>query len=287
MAHRPVIIFDTSAVNWLLQEPDLPAILAGLRSGFFVRVMTNTFLEIAATSSAEQRGALASLGTTLCSMGECILPFNWLLEAHIKNFDSNDGYDWRQVHISPPRLQDLIARGGMFTDDDLATAERECSVQLQNEFEEPFNGLRPKYKRIFESVGKRIEDFSEFRTLMFGGNGAYWELAAGFYRHEVSRPPSAENVRKFVEACPPFHALLLAHARALYERCVPEKPVTTVKKLAKRVDTYMSIYLPYCDQFITADDDQCRCFNTVVSELKLCTTVRTYQGFRQGLLLSV
>lgn len=281
----PVIIFDTSGVNWLLAEADLPAILSGLRCGFFLRVMANTFSEIAATRSAEQRAPLVSLATQLCSMGECVLPFNWLLEAHIKTFDSNVAYDWRNVPISTARLQDLIARGGFFTDE-LAIAEHECSVRLQNQFEEPFNGLRPEYKRVFDSVGRRFRDFSEFRALMFGENGAYWELAAGLYRHEVSTQPSADTINNFVSACPPFHALLLAHARALYERCVPEKPATTFKKLAKRIDTYMAIYLPYCDQFVTADDDQHRCFNTVVSELKLSTTVLTYNDFRKGLLLS-
>lgn len=286
MTSRPVIIFDTSGVNRLLSEKDLPAILSGLRCGFFVRVMANTFGEIAATRSPDQRAPLVSLATQLCSMGECVLPVNWLLEAHIKTFESNAGYDWRRVPLSTARLQALIARGGFFTDE-LAVAERECSIQLQNDFEKPFNDLRHEYKRIFDSVGRRFRDFSEFRALMFGENGAYLELAAGLYGHEVSTQPSADKVNKFVSACPPFHAVLLAHARALYERCVPEKPVTTFRKLAKRVDTYMASYLPHCDQFVTADDDQQRCFNTVVSELKLSTTVVTYNDFRKGLLLSV
>lgn len=285
MASRPVIIFDTSGVNWLLAEKDLPAILLGLRCGFFVRVMANTFSEIAATRSGDQRAPLVSLAKELCSMGQCVLPFNWLLEAHIKTFDSNARYDWRRVPISTAHLQDLVARGEFFTDE-LAIAERECLVQLQSDFEKPFRGLRPEYKRIFDSVGRRFRNFSEFRALIFGENGAYRKLAEELYGQEVSTQPIAEQVYNLVSTCPPFHALLLAHARALYERCVPEKPVTAFKKLAKRVDTYMAIYLPYCDQFVTADDDQHRCFDTVVSELKLSTTVVAYRDFRKRLLLS-
>lgn len=75
MGYKPTIIFDTNAINRLAGEQDSSAVLAGLRSGFLVRVMTNNFYEMAATSSPERRTQLISFATTLSCIGECIFPF--------------------------------------------------------------------------------------------------------------------------------------------------------------------------------------------------------------------
>ena len=85
-------------------------------------------------------------------------------------------------------------------------------------------------------------------------------------------------MRAFVDACPPFRALLMALCVAQYQRCIqyPRHKSTGV------FDLYASVYLPYCEQFVTADPGQLGALLNVVSLARL--TVRSYTDFRATLL---
>jgi hypothetical protein len=79
----PVVIFDTSAINHLSKEQYYKGLVAALRHGFYTRVLATNFEEVAATVRSEERRALLlSVSRSLLAGGDCILPFNWLLEQH-------------------------------------------------------------------------------------------------------------------------------------------------------------------------------------------------------------
>jgi hypothetical protein len=282
----PVIIFDTSGINHLSKEAQWRGLVSGLRYGFYTRVMAATFEEVAATTrSVERRELLLSVSRSLLAGGDCIFPFNWLLETHIKAFESNE-YDWQQVPVCPPFLTETLIRDEAFFTDELAAEQLAHARELKDNFEVPFERMRPEFEEIFHRNGRRIQGFAEFRGVMFGAGGAYWRIGAELYRYAAGSCPDEEKIRRFAKACPPFYSLLIAYARAQYERCVAKTPATNRTKLASRVDTFMAVYLPYCAQFITADEDQHRCFSTVVAELKLGTTVQMYDEFWNSLLVA-
>ena len=88
----PVVIFDTSAINHLSKEQHYKGLVAALRHGFYTRVLATNFEEVAATVRSEERRALlVSVSRSLLAGGDCILPFNWLLEGHIEEFEKNSG----------------------------------------------------------------------------------------------------------------------------------------------------------------------------------------------------
>jgi len=287
MDRIPVIIFDTSAINYLSKEQHCKGLVAALRHGFFTRVLATNFEEIAATvRSEERRDLLVSVSGSLLTGGDCILPFNWLLEQHIQAFESNPSYDWQQVSVCPPDLAETLLRDKSFFCRELAVEQLSHAQKMQDDFEAPFERIRPEFEEIFRSHGRRIVSFAEFLEVMFSQGGSYWAIGAELYRHAAGNSPEEEKIRRFVAACPPFHSLLVAYARAQYERCVAVMPATNRKRLANRVDTFMAVYLPYCALFVTADEDQHRCFSTVASELKLGTSVLMYEQFWNSMLVA-
>jgi hypothetical protein len=282
----PVVIFDTSAINHLSKEQNWNGLVVAILHGFYTRVLATNFEEVAATvRSEERRDLLLSVSRSLLPGGDCILPFNWLLERHIEEFEKNPAYDWQKVAVCPPSLADTLLRDRNFFSNELAAQQLSHARQLQDQFEAPFDNIRPEFDEIFRRHDRRI-DFSEFLGIMFGPSGAYWAIGAELYRHVAGDPPDEEKVQRFATACPPFHALLIAYARAQYERCVAAAPAASRSRLANRVDTFMAVYLPYCAQFVTADEDQHRCFSTVVSELKLSTSVLMYDEFWNAMLVA-
>jgi hypothetical protein len=283
----PVVIFDTSAINHLSKEQHWSGLVAALGHGFYMRVLATNFEEVAATvRSEERRNLLLSVSRSLLTGGDCILPFNWLLERHVEEFDKNPAYDWQLVPVCPLPLARALLDDRRLFSDELAAQQLLHARQLQDDFEAPFERIRPEFEEIFRRHGRRIDSFTEFLGVMFRPGGSYWAIAAELYRHVAGNSLDEEKVRRFTAACPPFHAVLVAYARAQYERCVAQVPAAGKKRLANRVDTFMAAYLPYCAQFITADEDQYRCFSTAVSELNLTTSVLMYDQFWNSLLIA-
>ena len=85
------------------------------------------------------------------------------------------------------------------------------------------------------------------------------------YAAKAENVPDEDTIRRLVDTCPPFRALLMAVFVGEHDRCVRSLTEAERKSLASRNDLFMSVYLPYCDEFISDDRDQIRCLKEVVS----------------------
>ena len=100
VSRKPIIIFDTSGVCNLADEADFRAIAAGIRTAYYTRLTGSNIAEIAATTEEDSRTKLLDACQTLLSSGDCIDPFNWLVEKQTKAFDQNPKpYDWKKINI--------------------------------------------------------------------------------------------------------------------------------------------------------------------------------------------
>jgi hypothetical protein len=114
--------------------------------------------------------------------------------------------------------------------------------------------------------------------------GIFWNgYGAAYYERPAGNRPDEETVRRFVKVCPPFRALILGACMAQYERSVRDLSVGKSYR-AGRADLLMSVYLPYCDQFITSDPRQERCLREISAAGDLTTRVLSYASFRAGLI---
>jgi hypothetical protein len=186
----PVVIFDTSAINHLSKEQHWKGLVAALGHGFYARVLATNFEEVAATvRSEERRNLLLSVSRAMLARGDCILPFNWLLEQHVEEFEKNPAYDWQLVPVCPPSLVLVFLHDRKFFSDELAAQQLLHARQLQDDFEVPFDRIRPEFEEIFHRHDRRIDSFTEFLGVMFGTGGAYWAIAAELYRHVAGNSP--------------------------------------------------------------------------------------------------
>ena len=88
------------------------------------------------------------------------------------------------------------------------------------------------------------------------------------------------RVREFLDACPPFRALIYSQHISDYELMFRAEH-GSVRLIAGRNDLYMSVYLPYCNEFVTRDCGQKDSLRAVVEFGGLQTDVLSFTEFRE------
>jgi len=285
MANKPLIVFDTSALNSLADESDSTALISGMTAGFVVALTGDNVDEIAATPAAGRRHELLSVCKRLLSSGFCLKPHDLLLETLIIDFSSTGRYNWRSACVRFPNYEDEVARKENMTDD-LAKKQADYLRRREKEFATLLNSHRPEFDRLYQGGhAARPQATAEFLTRLKVKGGAFWSLGMSLYERVASDRREERAIREFITHCPPFHAMLLAICLAQYERCV--RDLSRGKSLrAGKFDLYMSVYLPYCDEFVTGEarKRQLYALQEVASLGKLGVQVRSYQDFRASLL---
>jgi hypothetical protein len=281
MGHRAILTFDTSAINCLADDADSCALIAGLSSGFYVRLTFMSVSEIVATTCGERRRTLLGVCRRLVASGDCFGPHNEVLTNLIARFEEVPSFDWTAVAVRHQEAENEIVRQENFSEG-LSEEEREEAGEQAERFEQLYADAKPHFDKLFATgTEKRPASVSELVDRLQVDGGAFWRMAEDLYRRVAKDRADAATIRRFVQECPPFHSLLIAIFAAQYDRCV-RPPWVGPSLRAGRADILMSICLPYCDQFVTNDSRQRECFREVVSICGLNVTVRSYQEFRSG-----
>jgi hypothetical protein len=146
----------------------------------------------------------------------------------------------------------------------LVSEQKNSHRKLQDEFEKTFGERRARFNDLVAN-GEAIRPgtFQEWLEPSRHDGGHYWKFARGIYvaafRHlsaleddtVLTDPPDEDLLKRFDDCCPSFRAMVTAVSLSFYDRCV--RPATRPEFSAGRNDQMMSIYLPYSDQFITAE----------------------------------
>lgn len=285
MDARPILTFDTSAINKLAKDPDSEAseaLVAGLRSGFFVRLSFTSVEEVVATTSGECRRMLLDVCRRLVSSGDCIDPTGEILRKMVAHFEGGPPFDWRTICVRLPEAEREIARLENFPDD-LAKKVR-AEQQISDEaFDKVYNDAKPHFARLFAPGTGRVPGSAS--ELVARLQETFWRTARNLYARYAKNHTDETTIRRFVKQCDPFHALLVAFFAAAYDRCVRPQNVGPSFK-SDSGDTLMAVCLPYCHQFVTNDAGQLACYSEVVSLVGLGVTVRSYEEFRSTLCLA-
>ncbi|MCX6636849.1 MAG: hypothetical protein NT090_17460 [Acidobacteria bacterium] len=283
VSRKPILVFDTSVINQLTAEKDFPALAAGLTTAYSIRLTGSNISELVATTKSDKREHLLDTCQRLLASGECIDPFNWIVEKHTKAFDQNpEQYDWKKVNVRNREIEQEIVRP-TFADDELARQEKESATETKESFEVIFCSMRSGFDEIFSEGTERPTTFAELVKHLQKPGGAFWAgYGHTFYARNVKDEPDERKVRDFADRCPPFLMTVLAAVMAQYKRAIVETPKK--KKRAGRVDLLMSIYLPYCRVFVTHDDDQELCLREMAAVANLDREILSYDDFRSRLL---
>jgi hypothetical protein len=288
VGYRPTLTFDTSGISGtgcLADEPDSEALIAGLKAGFHTRFTFTSVSEIIATTSGERRRKLLRVCDRLLHAGDCIDPQHHIIRKMVARFEEPAPFDWTEIDVRFLKAEVEIARRNDFSDE-LAEQEREEVRASDKTFGKVYSDAKPAFDKLFASgVEKAPGSVSELVSRLQIEGGAFWGQARNLYERAAGKPVDEAVIRRFIAACPPFRALMVALCAAQYDRCIRPQNVGPSLRSGMN-DTFMSVYLPYCQRFVTNDSGQLRCLREVASICQLDVAVQSYEEFRDGLFLS-
>jgi len=292
--YRTILGFDTSALNALHRGgPNVSPLLAGLDTGYAIRLNGTALDEIVAHSLPQERERLRTLCRRLLAngAGDVLLPFHEITTRLAVAFESGRPFDWTRVDVRSNEYMRFIFDdevSALFEEDadyeTVSLEQRISAVETAGQFDEVFLAPRPIFQKLRETEKESWpKSAAELAQALQKPGGAYWNYAIGLYHRATGITVDDEKIRRFVRECPPFRALLAAIVFAQYERSISEE---VKPKLAGRNDLFMAGYLPYCDEFISNDHPQQQALRKIVSIAELPTSVRWYKEFSGQFSLS-
>jgi len=286
MSDRKRLIFDTTGINRFAEDrTSADPLIAGLTSGYNVRVTATNVEESIATENPEKRNRLLEVCKDLIKGdgGEIIRPFHWIIEELISRFETNGAVNWETISLRLPAYEREVALREV-VDDEVSAQGRAHAASVKATFEAVFTDARPHFEALFRSGREsRPSSIADLVGRLQGPGGAFWNFGQALYERVAKRRPDEDTIRRFVAECPPFHALLLAICVAQYDLAIREEDGS--KPSSHRNDLFMAVYLPYCDEFVSDDRGQQTRLREVVSLCKLSTRVRWYREFRDSFCL--
>lgn len=279
------IIFDTSGLNALADDPESCLIVKSLNVGFQMRLSETSVCEVMGTSKPERRMQLLDLCKSLIGTGEAIVPYHEIVQRMARAHAGNPKtFDWRQVDIRWPELEEELARRTFLGDEELAIGIRADNKALNKRFIEMWREAFTKFEPQLKADGEPIP----VATVFEGGEdegGPLWQLAADIYEKATGRELSRSEAKAFAQACPPARAMLIAGCVGQYHWGLGDAKEDGRYK-AGGLDLFSATYLPLCDRFITSDVGQYNALILTAKEAGLTTEVCMYAEFRRVLLIA-
>lgn len=288
----PIVSFDTGAHNKLVEDGCLSEpILAGIKSGLFFRFVGLSIDELIACSDPIKRAALrASCGRLQQGPSDCIYAHNEMLRLHILAHKQNPSFDWKTVNVRAWEYEKGIQQPALILDEELSKTQLSHQRNSGKEYDHVLVQLRPKLQKIFKDNGE--DPPPTFRQAAARAEAANPNLIVGMgkplYDHIAGTDASEETIKQFIDACPPFRAVIYALLMRWYQRAVRD-PRTGEKYAAGWNDLFMAAHLPYCDKFVTAEKkrEQEKCLREIAAVANLETEILSYDDFCDSFLVVV
>jgi hypothetical protein len=273
---------DTSGLNRLVKDtlPE-PSIIA-IRLGYNFVLPDMSYEEVFATQRQEIRLKLHRLCRRFLDPGVCLLPPHYLIDKHIKAFHEDAKlYNWREVSARAYDIEASIQRDDLVTDESLVQQQAEGLRKLQDDFEQFFQrpadrSGNPKNFADWLAISKQSGG-SFWNTTRLLYEGAFTSTSAVSPNASLASPPDESGLRALIDSCPPMSATVHALELTLFDRSVRPDKQPSFK--AGRNDQMMSVYLPYCDHFVTDDGGQFKSLTEVAVKADIPVQVSLFDDF--------
>jgi len=300
---RPVVVFDTSAINALHEDVDRDAKLRILRCAYYPRLVFSVLDELVATPDSYKNKQFYDMSLSLQSAGDCMLPFNYLLIAHISAYCSGTPYDWKAVNCNGNDMKKAIIDNRHGMTEILTEEQRTSNKSTEDQYKAALKSFRKLLQGAQDPQGT-YQTAEDFLKSTLEANGRFWRLAASLMNkaleiineeresevvqkelsplsHELAHKKFApSDAVEFAEICPPFKTLIYGISQSEYSRVHdPSLNSKQREKSAGRADTYMSTYLPYCRFFVTNDAGQFQCLAPTALRSDVQSDVLMYDDF--------
>jgi hypothetical protein len=293
----PIVSFDTSAHNRLVKDKDgsrSEAVLAGINSGLWFRFAGLSVEELFACPDPDERAKLfTSCRSLQRGPSQSLLPSSLLIEQLILHYFSAPAtFNWKTVDVRWPDCDEAIRDPEFFLDEKVSKEQRELQKERkklgQQQAERQRVSLRPEAQAIFEAHGELPP--TTFRPaiarLEKAEGSSVCAVAQRFYDRVTKTDSDEATVKQFMGVCPPFRSLVHAMFVPWYNNAVRDY-YAGEKLNAGSNDLFMSVYLPYCDKFVTDDPGQEKSLREVALSAGLETGVSSYDDFCNSFLVTV
>ncbi len=249
--------------------------------------------EICATKDKDLRTSLNAVCRKLTQSGHCLLPAHYILEYLVQGYHRvPDIFNWRALDVSFPGLERILSDPAYNDDEELAKAQRMEMRGLQRGFEKLFEQPKTQLEEIYASgLSVRPRSFTEWLSKAKDNDGHFWHTVRLLYETsfgesavtsqvKLDHLPSDQKLQEFIDNCPPFRAFVHALELTWYDRCIRKSDGERFD--AGRNDQMMSIFLPYCDEFITAEEFgmQEKCLRAIAESAGIPVRILSYDAFR-------
>jgi hypothetical protein len=287
------VSFDTGAHNRLAEQGSYAeSILAAIKRTFLFRLVGLSYEELFSTPNASLRLVFVEHCRKLqegpC---DCLSPHYELLKLLINAHRNNpEQFRWSTIDVKSHELDHEVRFGETVIDDKLSDDQRLQQKQVLKDYKQMWVDLRTQLEPAFVARGNmRPTSFKEaFATY---GSQALSAMGKRLYDGGLKRIAADSGsvcefdtdvhlVTRFIDACPPFRAFLCSLLMSWYHHSARDKSLGE-RFAAGRNDLFMSVYLPYCDIFVTAEKqrEQERCLKEIADVLALKTKIVSYDEF--------
>lgn len=278
---RKKLIFDTSGINALADDPDYGALIRGLRISHLVRVTETTVSEIAANSDEARRIQLLGGLERLLKFGMCIFPFHVIIKEQAKAYLADRrGYKWRRVNVRFAEAEGEVVRQEVIHE--VSDETRTRLKQWEKDFRAIFLNAKASFQGLFDGRDGTRPSLKEVAARLLGEGGSHREIAIDLFERSTGMRLSQADVHDFTERCLPFKALLVALCFSQYDRCIRSERQPSLGR-AGRLDIFSATYLPYCEVFVTNDDGQWKALRTVAEMIGQQIDILLYSDFKNKL----
>ncbi|HXM60749.1 MAG TPA: hypothetical protein VN950_07805 [Terriglobales bacterium] len=293
----PISTFDTSAHNRLIDDDRSrsEALLRTINSQLWFRFAGLTIEELSACPTPRRESLFAACRKLQDGPSECLLPSSLLTEALVSAYHQNPtAFNWKEVNVRWGVCEGAIRQPNFFADEqdakDQNQFQRERRTIGKQEATRQRTATRPEVQNIFHKWGEAPPTtFNAAFSRLVNADGSQSLVAAAkrFYDPVIKADADPGLVRQFVEVCPPFRALVHAMFIPWFNNIVRQYGVGEELSAGSN-DLFMSVYLPYCDLFVTAEKhgQQEKCLRTVADSAALETEVISYDAFCDSVLVT-
>ena len=237
---------------------------------FDVYLSFTSLEELVATPSESRRLDLLQRFKRLLRPGKCIVPpaeiFRLMAAAHSA---ASGQFDWMNVDVATEGFLDV---------DDLLSAEQGAeNKDREAKFKECVALLRRGLGHL--PITERPSCYRDVAAIMSEDQDSVWKLAQGLYRRASGTGIDEPLAKAFLQACPPCRALCIGQMLGVYSSSLRGSKDGRPAGLA---DLLMSVYLPYCDQFVTNDPGQRNALTEVANCTGISCRVLLFDEFTQG-----
>jgi hypothetical protein len=247
------IVLDSSALSRIYELPSLDrsAVLTGLRVLGHIHVTTVNVLEAAMHPDPNERAQKLTFYKELTGISSPADPPNELLiktavaylaEEHTIDLGSKEA--WALLHAT-----DLLS-------EDIRNESFAWTAQRKQEFRAMHEHLRASYQDHFAQVpadraGSALDLIKYFCERI---DNYYDGLLIPAFTRATTITPTREQISQFMQASTPWRIFWAARVHALYTRSVQQEGYGDNN--AGQTDLESSIYLAFCNTFITNDKKQ-------------------------------